>query len=134
MGQTSTENATVFADRIGARCPRCNYELKGLAKPQCPECGKQFTLDELVNNRYAPKLYIITGIGFFASSIILAITIVLWPLAFVYFAITVWWGGGQQTVAEMSLGIRRVLVAIAWLPLAVILGFIAVAILRMLLF
>jgi len=134
VGQTSTENATVFADRIGARCPRCNYVLKGLTKPQCPECGKSFTLDELVDNRYAPKLHVVTGFGFLGSSIILGATIILVPLAFIYFALAIWWAAAQHRIAEMSLGLRRIFLVIAWLPLAAILGFIAVAILGMLLF
>ncbi len=29
-------------------CPNCGYNLTGLTTPRCPECGKQFTLDELV--------------------------------------------------------------------------------------
>lgn len=131
MKKSANESVITYANRIGARCPNCEYKLKGLTKPQCPECGKHFTLDELVSNRYAPKLYIITGIGFFASSILLGITIVLWPLAFVYFAITVWWGGGQQTVAEMSLRLRRVLVAVAWFPILGFVGFVAIFLVRM---
>ncbi len=28
-------------------CPKCEYDLKGLAVARCPECGTEFTLDEL---------------------------------------------------------------------------------------
>jgi hypothetical protein len=28
-------------------CPLCNYNLRGLAEARCPECGGQFTWDEL---------------------------------------------------------------------------------------
>lgn len=28
-------------------CPKCGYDLKGLAMARCPECGTEFTLDEL---------------------------------------------------------------------------------------
>ena len=27
----------------GLRCPKCQYDLSGLATPQCPECGTTFT-------------------------------------------------------------------------------------------
>jgi hypothetical protein len=29
-------------------CPRCGYNLTGLREARCPECGTQFTLDELM--------------------------------------------------------------------------------------
>lgn len=29
-------------------CPVCGYNLTGLTSTRCPECGKQFTLDELL--------------------------------------------------------------------------------------
>jgi hypothetical protein len=29
-------------------CPTCGYNLTGLKEPRCPECGTQFTLDELL--------------------------------------------------------------------------------------
>jgi len=28
-------------------CPKCGYDLKGRTMARCPECGTQFTLDEL---------------------------------------------------------------------------------------
>ena len=30
-------------------CPLCNYNLRGLAEPRCPECGYQFTWPELLD-------------------------------------------------------------------------------------
>jgi hypothetical protein len=30
-------------------CPSCGYDLTGLHDARCPECGTQFTLDQLVN-------------------------------------------------------------------------------------
>ncbi|MDB5322715.1 MAG: hypothetical protein JWN40_4346 [Phycisphaerales bacterium] len=29
-------------------CPTCGYNLTGLTEPRCPECGTQFTLDQLL--------------------------------------------------------------------------------------
>lgn len=29
-------------------CPTCGYNLTGLKEPRCPECGTQFTLDQLL--------------------------------------------------------------------------------------
>jgi hypothetical protein len=33
-----------------ARCPRCDYSLKGLHEVHCPECGWAATVDELVEH------------------------------------------------------------------------------------
>ena len=33
-------------DRVIA-CPKCGYDLKGLTMARCPECGTEYTLDEL---------------------------------------------------------------------------------------
>lgn len=32
-------------------CPLCNYNLRGLVEPRCPECGFAFTWNELLNER-----------------------------------------------------------------------------------
>jgi peptidoglycan/LPS O-acetylase OafA/YrhL len=32
----------------GIVCPVCGYNLTGLTATRCPECGKQFTIDELL--------------------------------------------------------------------------------------
>ncbi len=29
-------------------CPRCRYVLNGLREARCPECGEQYTLDQLL--------------------------------------------------------------------------------------
>ena len=34
--------------RDGVVCPTCGYNLTGLTEPRCPECGSQFTLDQLL--------------------------------------------------------------------------------------
>lgn len=75
-----------------------------------------------------------TGFGFLGSAIMLGGTVILAPLAFVYFGIAIWWAAAQHRIAEMSLGLRRVFLVIAWLPLVGILGSIAVSILGLLLF
>ncbi len=33
-------------DDAGLRCPRCEYNLTGLAMPRCPECGETFAWDD----------------------------------------------------------------------------------------
>jgi hypothetical protein len=38
-------------DRVGGPgipCPVCNYDMTGLKSTRCPECGSEFTLDELL--------------------------------------------------------------------------------------
>src|SRR5262245_18628420 len=31
------------------RCPLCEYDLRGLANPRCPECGRDFVWIELLD-------------------------------------------------------------------------------------
>ena len=47
------ESATERGQRLAGSahaivCPACGYNLTGLQTPRCPECGKQYTLDELL--------------------------------------------------------------------------------------
>jgi hypothetical protein len=46
---TSTIHArTAHAEAdAGVFCPLCEYDLRGLAEPRCPECGYRFTWEEL---------------------------------------------------------------------------------------
>ncbi len=36
---------------INVICPACGYSLIGLREARCPECGEQFTLDELIRRQ-----------------------------------------------------------------------------------
>ena len=38
----------VRGDGPGIPCPTCGYDMTGLKSTRCPECGSEFTLDELV--------------------------------------------------------------------------------------
>ena len=40
------------------RCPLCEYDLRGLAEPRCPECGYQFTWPELLDADRRAKLFV----------------------------------------------------------------------------
>jgi uncharacterized membrane protein len=41
--------------RIQVRCLGCGYSMIGLREARCPECGRQYTLDELIAGQvYAP--------------------------------------------------------------------------------
>ncbi|HLL88571.1 MAG TPA: hypothetical protein VK324_04655 [Tepidisphaeraceae bacterium] len=53
---TSPDWAAV-TDRVA--CPPCDYELRGLVEPRCPECGYQFAWHELLDpaQRLHPYLY-----------------------------------------------------------------------------
>ena len=48
------ESPTERAQRLGSSgrdsvvCPTCGYNLTGLKEPRCPECGSEFTLDQLL--------------------------------------------------------------------------------------
>jgi DNA-directed RNA polymerase subunit RPC12/RpoP len=47
--ETTTERSQRLAGSAHAIvCPACGYNLTGLQTPRCPECGKQYTLDELL--------------------------------------------------------------------------------------
>ncbi len=38
-------------DLVDVRCPRCAYSLIGLRSLRCPECGTEFTIDELIRSQ-----------------------------------------------------------------------------------
>jgi hypothetical protein len=40
------ESAPLFDPRDGALCLGCNYPLRGLREPRCPECGRAFDPDD----------------------------------------------------------------------------------------
>jgi hypothetical protein len=43
------------AGRIQVRCVTCGYSMVGLREARCPECGRAYTLDELIAGQvYAP--------------------------------------------------------------------------------
>jgi ssDNA-binding Zn-finger/Zn-ribbon topoisomerase 1 len=47
---TTRERAIMRADTYAGivLCPNCRYNLKGLRQTKCPECGSDYTLDELL--------------------------------------------------------------------------------------
>jgi len=48
--ETSAERAAraVSGDSAGPVCLQCGYNMKGLREARCPECGRTYTLDELL--------------------------------------------------------------------------------------
>lgn len=40
-------------DADGMRCARCDYDLRGILVPTCPECGLEFSFSEVVSR--SPK-------------------------------------------------------------------------------
>lgn len=40
------------------RCPLCEYDLRGLSEPRCPECGYQFQWPELLEADRRDKLFV----------------------------------------------------------------------------
>lgn len=48
-----------------ARCPKCNYELSGISRPICPECGEKLSFDSFPEVFYPhkarPRSFAITG-------------------------------------------------------------------------
>lgn len=50
MEQTgATTSSTGMATPIELLCPLCDYDLRGLPEPRCPECGHQFEWEELTD-------------------------------------------------------------------------------------
>jgi hypothetical protein len=45
-GKTLTDSATTRDD---LRCPLCEYDLRGLTEPRCPECGYRFAWSDLTD-------------------------------------------------------------------------------------
>src|ERR1700675_2701657 len=39
-------------------CPLCNYNLRGLVEPRCPECGHRSTWKELADGGNLPHPYL----------------------------------------------------------------------------
>jgi hypothetical protein len=46
--ERSARLRAVGRDGPGIPCPTCSYDLTGLKSTRCPECGSEFTLDELL--------------------------------------------------------------------------------------
>lgn len=42
---------TTSGRHAGVACPTCGYNMTGLRESACPECGAQFTLDELMSQQ-----------------------------------------------------------------------------------
>jgi hypothetical protein len=52
--ESPAERAERLAGAAGAVvCPTCGYNLTGLKGTRCPECGNQFTLDQLLSSQPA---------------------------------------------------------------------------------
>lgn len=45
--ESGSERAVRTRGETPITCPSCGYNLAGLVQARCPECGTQFTLDEL---------------------------------------------------------------------------------------
>ena len=44
---TESHQSNTDGAESGVHCPLCEYDLRGLTEPRCPECGYRFTWDEL---------------------------------------------------------------------------------------
>lgn len=38
------------------RCPACGYNLSGLSQSRCPECGREYTLEQLWTAMYDTRM------------------------------------------------------------------------------
>ena len=37
--------------RVNVHCTRCGYSMVGLRDATCPECGREYTIDELISEQ-----------------------------------------------------------------------------------
>lgn len=58
-------------------CPRCGYELRGLEKPRCPECGEELVLKVGSASSHFGWLVLAMAPGCFSG---VAAVILFWPL------------------------------------------------------
>src|SRR4051812_18016461 len=59
MSEEVMESSQNAIETTELRCPLCDYNLRGLTEPRCPECGAKFDWDELRNpaRRLHPYLF-----------------------------------------------------------------------------
>lgn len=111
-----------YLERTAPKCPKCDYELKGLPGDRCPECGTLLTVEMLVNHRLHSPVHIGAGLGFLVSAIILCGTCYLSPIGFLYLAFFIWWGTAPQWVSLLSPNARQWSIVLAWFPAVLIVG------------
>jgi hypothetical protein len=44
------------ADKDALFCPRCGYNMTGLNQARCPECGAQYTINQLFSAQHRPEI------------------------------------------------------------------------------
>ena len=49
---TARHKVVTSDDLVDVHCPACGYALIGLRELRCPECGMQFTIDELIRAQH----------------------------------------------------------------------------------
>ncbi|MBN1513098.1 MAG: hypothetical protein JXB13_13875 [Phycisphaerae bacterium] len=45
------KNVFTAEGHVNVNCPSCGYSMVGLEQSRCPECGSQYTLDELIRRQ-----------------------------------------------------------------------------------
>ena len=48
----------ISPEQATSRCPKCDYDLRGLTEPRCPECGEAFSSQEVAayaEQRWPPQ-------------------------------------------------------------------------------
>ena len=59
VSQPGDAGAPPGGDAAGVRCPLCEYDLRGLTEPRCPECGYRFVWADVIDpsRRLHPYLF-----------------------------------------------------------------------------
>ena len=64
-GEEEVDEGLISPMSVSARCPRCNYDLSGILESEahrCPECGREWTIEELAH-QYAAQAMQRRGVG-----------------------------------------------------------------------
>ncbi len=69
-------------DYKGLKCPNCGYDLTGLIRPECPECGEPFDPVELAGLQRRYGYYIVPT---WLALVICFVIFIIFVTAFVLF-------------------------------------------------
>lgn len=100
---------TFLAER-DAYCPLCQYNLRGLQRPTCPECGCSIALTVGLTEPYLKAWLIVVGFACAGAGLGMLFIILIFAQGFppsIGFIVIVFYYIGQVPVACVAIGLRR---------------------------
>ena len=124
-----------FLDTHDGSCPRCQYNLRGIASLQCPECGEN-AIALRITSKSAPGRSYTVGLVGLSFSILLAVLFSIkllpyFPLLSILSALGAvvlglflsrWHTNTRHTIGSLLRHKKQERVALAWLPAVVFAG------------